>query len=381
MEPTSRNKFKFEIIHQSTKSRARVGKIHTPHGIIETPGFICVGTNGTIKGLDFFDFSQTGLQIFFANTYHLMLHPGENTISDAGGIHDFSGYNCPVITDSGGFQVFSLKYGGVSQEIKSSGKKSDCSSVLKVDEEGVVFRSYRDGAKIKLTPETSIQAQKKIGADMIVAFDELLPYHIDKKYQLESLHRTHRWAQRSLDEHKKNIANQALYAVVHGGIDRQMRDLSAKYLAGLDFDGYAVGGSVGKNLEEMSEMLDFLMPRLPEGKPNHLLGIADLPSIEKIIPLGVDTFDSSYPTKAARHGQFLTFSGGLKIGRTANKNLFKPVDENCVCYTCQNHTIAFLHHLFKSHELAFYRLASIHNLFFMSELTKAYREKILKNQI
>ena len=222
--------FRFEVIYKSKKSNARVGRIITPHGVIDTPAFVGVGTNGTLKALDNKTLNELGLQLMFANTYHLILQPGSNLIAKAGGIHKFINRSLPIITDSGGFQVFSLAYGGVAQELKSKGTKKLDNSVLKISEEGVLFRSYRDGSKILLTPESSIQAQKEIGADIIVSFDELLPYHSDKKYLMRSLERTHRWEKRSLVEHKKNIKNQALYAVLHGGVDQALRKKSIDYL-------------------------------------------------------------------------------------------------------------------------------------------------------
>jgi queuine tRNA-ribosyltransferase len=373
--------FSFEVVHQSKKSSARVGRIHTAHGSFDTPNFIAVGTNGVIKALDSRDLIEANLPIIFSNTYHLLLQPGLDVVEQAGGIHSFSKINCPIITDSGGFQVFSLQYGGVTAEIKSSGSKTGSNSVLKVSEDGVSFRSYRDGSKVFLSPETSIAAQKKIGADIIVAFDELLPYHIDPKYQLKSLDRTHRWEERSLIEHKKNPKGQAMYAVLHGGINLDMRKQSINFLTNLDFDGYAIGGSVGKNLEEMVGMLSYVMPRLPKNKPNHLLGIADIKSLSQCIGLGVDTFDSSYPTKAARHGLLFSSLGDIRVMRGGNNMIHAAVDPECNCYTCKNYTLAYLNHLFKAHELTFYRLASIHNLFFMVGLMEKYRNKILEGQI
>ena len=374
--------FKFQVIYKSKKSNARVGIISTPHGNIQTPNFITVGTNGAVKALDSADLAEkANLPIIFSNTYHLMLQPGVDVIAEAGGIHKFANITKPIITDSGGFQVFSLKYGGVTAELKSKGQKSTQNSVKKIDENGVLFRSYRDGSLVYLSPETSIQAQKKIGADIIVAFDELLPYHIETKYQLQALDRTHRWEERSLIEHKKNTASQALYSVIHGGIDLSMRQKSIDFLSKLDFDGHAIGGSVGKNLEEMVTMLSYVVPRLPENKPNHLLGIADLKSLDACMGLGIDTFDSSYPTKAARHGLLLTSTGNVRIAKTGLNKNFSPVSNECSCYTCLNYSTAYLCHLFKSHELSFYRLASIHNLFFMVEQMQKYQNMILEDRI
>ncbi len=375
------NSFRFELIHQSKKSRARVGKIHTPHGIIDTPNFVAVGTNAAVKALDSKIIEQLGQQLMFANTYHLMLQPGTPIIKAAGGIHKFMNRTMPIITDSGGFQVFSLMYGGVHNELKSKGTKTHDNSVLKINEDGVLFRSYRDGAKVLLTPETSIQAQKDIGADILISFDELPPYHTDPNKLKQSLDRTHRWEIRSLAEHEKNRNNQALYAVIHGGLDQNLRKKSCDFLSSHNFDGFSIGGSLGQNREQMFELLNFLMPHVPTDKPNHLLGIGDLPSIEHIVPLGIDTFDSSHPTKAARHGLLFTPQGNKRITQSGNANLLRPIQEGCTCYTCTHYTAAYLCHLFKAHELTFYTLATIHNIHFMVNLMKDYREKILNDEI
>ncbi|MFH0898968.1 MAG: tRNA guanosine(34) transglycosylase Tgt [bacterium] len=375
------NTFTFEIIHQSKKSRARVGCIHTPHGIIDTPNFVGVGTNATIKALDSVLVDDLDVQLMFANTYHLMLQPGTTIIKEAGGIHTFMNRKKPIITDSGGFQVFSLAYGGVASELKSQGTKKHDSSVLKINEDGVLFRSYRDGAKILLTPETSIQAQKDIGADIMISFDELPPYHISQHGLQKSFDRTHRWEKRSLDEHSKNPNNQALYAVIHGGIDKELRKKSCEILSQLAFDGFSIGGSVGKNRQEMFEMLEFTMPHIPTNKPNHLLGIGDLESIKSIVPLGIDTFDSSHPTKAARHGLLFTKHGTLRAIKSGHAQVFRPIEDDCTCWTCQNYTLAYLCHLFKANELTAFTLATIHNVHFMVELMKKYRQKILADEI
>lgn len=373
--------FYFELIHTSKKSRARVGRIHTPHGIIDTPSFVAVGTNGSIKGLDNPTVEALGIQLMFCNTYHLMLQPGAGTVKAAGGIHNFIKRNQPIITDSGGFQVFSLMYGSVHDELKSRGLKKTENSVIKISEEGVLFRSYRDGSHVLLTPETSIQAQKDIGADMIVSFDELPPYHTDQRQLVRSLERTHRWEKRSLDVHLKNPNQQALYAVIHGGLDLELRKQSCAYLSSLPFEGYAVGGSLGKTREEMFGLLEHVMPLLPETKPNHLLGIADLPSLAACVPMGVDTFDSAYPTKAARHGLLLTKRGRVRATASGNATYFRPIEDDCVCSTCQRFTLAYLCHLFKAHELTAYTLATVHNLHFMVNLMADYRTKILNDEI
>jgi len=374
-------KFRFELIHQSKKSRARVGRIHTPHGIIDTPNFVAVGTNGTLKALDNRMVDSIGLQLMFCNTYHLLLQPGPEVVSRAGGLHRFINRQMPIITDSGGFQVFSLAYGSVADELKSRGAKKRDGHVLKINEEGVVFRSYRDGTKILLTPETSVQTQKALGADIIIPLDELPPYHIGAEKLKESLDRTHRWEKRSLEEHLKNVQNQAMYAVIHGGVAPELRMESCEFLKNLPFDGFAIGGSLGKTKPEMFSMLSGLLPRLPEEKPNHLLGIGDLESLEQCIPLGIDTFDSSYPTRAARHGFLLTNEGGIKVEKADNANHFAPIERECSCWTCQHYTLAYLHHLFKANELTAYTLASVHNLHFMVELMKRYRQSILDDLV
>jgi queuine tRNA-ribosyltransferase len=373
----------FELIHQSTRSKARVGRIHTPHGVIETPNFVPVATNGALKSLDSFLVDQMNVELLFCNTYHLIVQPGAETVQQMGGLHRFMNRQKPIITDSGGFQVFSLKYGGVAQELKSKGKKlTSGGGVLKITEEGVLFRSYRDGSQIFLSPETSIEAQKKLGADIMISFDELPPYHMKPKALVASLDRTHRWEVRSLEAHKKNPNNQALYAVIHGGVDPVLRQKSAEFLREHDFDGYSIGGSVGKNQEEMVEMLTFLMPFLPQDKPNHLLGVADISSLEKAIPLGIDTFDSAYPTKCARHGAIFTKKEGvLKIQQTAYKLDPKPLEAGCQCHTCTHYSRAYLNHLFKSHELSAYTLATIHNVHHMVDRMKGYRLAILEGKI
>lgn len=373
--------FHFELIHRSKKSKARVGRIHTPHGIIDTPNFVGVGTNGTMKALDNSMIHEIGLQLMFCNTYHLLLQPGTEIVRKAGGLHKFINRKLPIITDSGGFQVFSLAYGSVANELKSRGTKQQGGSVLKINEDGVLFRSYYNGEKVLLTPESSIKAQKDLGADIIIPFDELPPYHISQQELKNSLERTHRWEQRSLEEHLRNPQGQAIYAVVHGGVDPEMRKASSAFLTNLPFDGYAIGGSLGKTKEEMYDVVSTTLPCLPDHKPNHLLGIGDLPSIERCILYGIDTFDSSYPTRAARHGVLLTAQGPLNITKKENAAVFSPIEKDCTCPTCSHFTVAYLHHLFKAREMTSMSLATIHNLHFMVQLMQSYRQMILDDAI
>jgi queuine tRNA-ribosyltransferase len=358
-----------------------VGRIHTPHGIIDTPSFVAVGTNATLKALDTAAVDAMGLQLMFCNTYHLMLQPGTEIIKQAGGLHKFMNRTMPLITDSGGFQVFSLAYGTVKDELKSKGTKKIDNSVIKIDEEGVLFRSYRDGAKILLTPETSVQAQKDIGADIIIPFDELPPYHITPEKLKASLERTHRWEQRSLEYHLRNQNNQAMYSVVHGGVDADMRKKSAEFLSSLPFDGHAIGGSLGKNHQEMFIMLRALMPHLAPELPKHLLGIGDISSLQECVTFGLDTFDSSHPTRCARHGLLFTTQGAVKLMNASNKTDFNPIDKSCTCWTCQHYSRAYLHHLFKAREITGLVLATIHNLHFMVRLMEHYRNEIMNDRI
>ena len=373
--------FRFEVLHRSSKSHARIGRIHTSHGVIDTPNFVAVGTNGTLKALDNKMVDSIGLQLMFCNTYHLLLQPGPAVVARAGGLHRFINRKMPIITDSGGFQVFSLAYGSVADELKSQGKRKRDGHVLKIDEEGVLFRSYRDGALVLLTPESSIQAQKSFGADIIIPLDELPPYHIDPEKLKKSLERTHRWEKRSLEEHLRNPQNQAMYAVIHGGVDPVLRQESCEFLSALPFDGFAIGGSLGKTKHQMVEMLEKVLPKLSEEKPNHLLGIGDLESLDRCVPLGIDTFDSSYPTRAARHGFLLTEEGGIKAEKRSHANHFSPIEHECTCWTCAQFSLAYLHHLFKAKEVTAHILATVHNLHFMVERMKKYRDAIACDRI
>ncbi len=370
---------KFEIIHQSKKSKARVGRIHTPHGIIDTPNFVPVGTNGSLKALDSVLTDQLDIQLMFCNTYHLIVQPGTKLIKHAGGLHTFMNRKQPLITDSGGFQVFSLMYGSVNDELKSKGTKKQSNSILKISEEGVLFRSYRDGSPILLTPESSVQAQKDLAADIIIPLDELPPYHLHPKKLKISFERTHRWQKRSLDEHYKATQNQAMYAVIHGGVDPELRKQSCNILTKLAFDGFAIGGSLGKNHEQLFNVINDTVIHLPTEYPKHLLGIGDVIALEPAIAQGIDTFDSSHPTRCARHGLLFTSNGMIKLMNAQYQEVFQPIDKDCSCYTCAHYTIAYIRHLFKAHELTAYHLASIHNVHFMITLMKDYRKKILED--
>ena len=374
--------FKFEILHRSKRSGARVGRIHTAHGCIDTPGFVPVATTGTLKALDNQLLAQSFDGLVFCNTYHLALHPGGDVIEAAGGLHQFIARDKPIITDSGGFQVFSLAYGSVANELKSRGSKQQQNAVVKISEEGVVFRSYRDGARFTLTPETSVRLQKQFGSDIIIPFDELPPYHVDAKRLVASLHRTHRWQKRSFDEHARQKKGQAMYAVVHGGVDAQLRRESALFLRSIDFDGFAIGGSLGKCTQDIAEVLSYTVHHLPETHPRHLLGIADIAGIQVGVGYGMDTFDSCYPMRSARHGVlFMSDGSKLKITSSAYKRDFSPIDSSCPCYTCRSYTRAYLHHLFKAHEPSALTLASVHNVVAMDRIMQRLRSDIVNDLI
>jgi queuine tRNA-ribosyltransferase len=377
-----------------------VGRIHTPHGTIETPGFVAVATNAALKAVDFQQADDAGQELIFANTYHLLLQPGSELIRDAGGIHNFTGRQKPFITDSGGFQVFSLAYGSVQEELSSGGelKRAKAGSkstwrhdvmgkdAVQVTEEGARFRSYRDGTRFLLTPESTVAAQKDIGADIIIPLDELPPYHVDRQVLSESVDRTHRWEARSLKEHLKNVKEQAMFAVIHGGIDVEFRTRSIDYLTSLPFDGYAIGGSLGNGRQELKELLDWMMPLFDRqdrrGKPRHLLGIADEESIRNAVKHGIDTLDSCYPTRLGRHGTLLCRGGTIKIksGKYA-RSFGERIDDQCSCSTCQNYDRAYLRHLFKANEPVAISLATLHNIHYMSDLMAEIRQSILNDEI
>ena len=382
-----RDFFRYELIHQSKKSAARVGRIHTPHGVIETPGFVAVGTNGALKAVPHQELAAAGVDLMFANTYHLMLQPGPDLVASAGGLHEFIGRDAPIITDSGGFQVFSLARPNAEDglEMKSrraTKQKGEDGLLIRSNEHGVLFRSYRDGSSVVLTPESSVEAQKNLGADIIIPLDELPPYHIDRAVLERSVFLSHRWEARSLKAHLRDVRTQAMYAVIHGGVDEDLRRMSAEYLTSLPFDGFAIGGSLGKDTAELVELLGHLMPQIPKDRPNHLLGIGDVGSILGSIPHGVDTFDSTFPTRNARHGQLMTRTRGtFNIQRAENASMHEPVCHQCACSLCRDHTVSYLHHLFKANEPTAVTLATTHNLHYMGWLMQSLREKILNDEL
>ncbi|MFA6437314.1 MAG: tRNA guanosine(34) transglycosylase Tgt [Candidatus Paceibacterota bacterium] len=402
--------FDFKILKTSRKSLARRGVIVTPHGEIETPAFVPVATQAALKGLSPDELKSLEVQIIFANTYHLFLRPGESIVKKMGGLHKFMNWNGPIITDSGGFQVFSLGAGleeGVgkiasifpeeklnkisnykfqisnkSQILNSKFKiqNSNNKNRIKITEDGVEFRSHIDGQKILLTPEKSIQIQRDLGADFILAFDECTSPLADYEYTKSSMERTHRWATRSLNAFKipnsKFKIQQRIYGIVQGGAYRDLREESAKFIGKMDFFGIAIGGSLGKSKKDMHNILDWTVPLLPEKKPRHLLGIGGIEDILEGVKRGVDTFDCVEPTRIARNGNLLTKKGRLNILNARYRTDKNPIEKGCQCYTCQNHSRAYLRHLFWAKEMLGPRLATIHNLHFMMKLMKEIRENI-----
>lgn len=372
----------FKVTHQDKLTHARTGLIKTAHGNIETPTFMPVGTQATVKTLDSTDLTNLQAQVILGNTYHLHLRPGEDLIKKAGGLHKFMNWNKPILTDSGGFQVFSL---GLQKDKKLSNKNNE--KLVKITEDGVEFRSHLDGSKHKFTPETAIKIQQQIGADIIMAFDECTPDDAEEKYVKEAMERTHRWAVRSLKQHQKLKANkQFLFGIIQGGNNKKLRRQSAEFITSLDFDGIAVGGeSVGYNMGATKNILDWVYPYLPTEKPHYAMGLGLNPSdLFEVVERGIDMFDCVAPTRQARHGLLYVFDKKNKHKLNITKSKYSqdknPLDKTCACSTCKNYTRAYLHHLFTTKELTGLRLATIHNVHFFLNLTKEMRKAIKQNK-
>lgn len=375
----------FELIHEDKHTGARAGIMHTDHGDIPTPVFMPVGTQATVKTLDQTDLLTLDPKIILANNYHLHLRPGEETVAQAGGLHKFMHWDRPILTDSGGFQVFSL---GLQKEKKQTG---DQGKLVKIDEDGVTFRSHIDGSSHRFTPESAIECQHKIGADIIMTFDECTPDSADYKYTKEAMGRTHRWAQRCLEEHNKNTAyhgyKQFLFGIIQGANHEDLRKESAKYITDLNFDGVAIGGeSIGYNMEATANILRLVMPIIPKNKPRYSMGVGlDPADLLVAVSGGVDMFDCVAPTRLARHGMVLVSTKQdpkrrLNIKNSTFAKDFSPISTDCACLTCQNYSRAYIHHLFNAQEVSALRLATIHNLHFMLDLMRKAREAILEDK-
>jgi queuine tRNA-ribosyltransferase len=380
-------RFRFVVSKKDTATKARRGCLSTPHGNIETPAFIFCGTKASVKGLspDLLKLAKT--QCCLSNMYHLMLQPGADLIQKAGGLHAFMGWHGPLLTDSGGFQVFSLGHGSVADEIK--GRRQRSSSVLEISEEGVVFKSYLDGSLHTLTPEISIETQQKIGADFIVAFDECTPYHSSRAYTEASLARSHRWEARSLETFlAHNDGRQALYGVVQGGVYPDLREQSAHCVNEKPFFGHAIGGTLGSTKEEMYHIVEKTAQHLKASRPVHLLGIGGISDILEGVSLGIDTFDCVHPTRIARHGGALVPAAlrdhpmreHISLKRAAYAQDFFPIDPNCPCATCQQFSRAYLHHLLKAREALSITALTLHNVFFMNRLMQEIRNALDENR-
>lgn len=375
----------FTISHRLDGTLARAGVINTPHGAIETPAFIPVGTKATLKALTPEQLAATGAQAVLANAYHLFLRPGHEIIDKAGGIHSFMNWSGPTFTDSGGFQVMSLG-AGFKKVIDMTGKEPEELSTKKdklahIDDDGVTFKSHLDGRLHRFTPEISMQIQHAIGADITFAFDELTTLYQDYNYQVESLEkRTHPWAVRSLAEHQRLNSErshrppQALFGVVQGANYEDLRRRSAMFLGGMDFDGYGLGGALEK--DKIGEIVRWMCEELPEEKPRHMLGISEPDDIFDCIENGADTFDCVSPARVGRNGALYTRHGRVNIRRAEFRDKFEPFDPDCDCYTCQNYTCAYLHHLFRAGELLSNTLATIHNERFIVRLVDDIRASI-----
>ena len=353
--------FYLEILHVDKNSGARYGILHTPHGDVEVPMFMPVGTLATVKTLSPEEIKSIGSGVILANTYHLHLRPGEDIVAKAGGLHNFMKYDGPMLTDSGGFQVFSLQ------------------DNRKISEEGVTFKSHLNGDKLFFTPEKVIEIEEKLGADIIMSFDECIPYPASYEYAKRSVERTLRWAKRGKDAHKRS--DQALFGIVQGGEYEDLRRYSATELAKMDFPGYSIGGtSIGEPKDVCFKMIDYSIKYLPFDKPRYLMGVGSLDYILEGIAKGVDMFDCVLPTRIARHGTLMTSKGRVNIKGAQYKEDFTPLDEECDCYTCKNYTKAYLRHLYVCDESFGKRLLSIHNLRFLIRIVEGARKAIQEDR-
>ena len=375
----------FQITHKDKNSRARTGLIQTDHGVIETPDFMPVGTQATVKTLSKEDLNTIGAQIILANTYHLHLRPTEDLIAKFGGLHKFMNWDKPILTDSGGFQVFSLGLQKEAKDVTSNEK------LVSIDDDGVTFKSHLDGSTHRFTPEEAINIQHKIGADIIMAFDECTPDDADIAYTKKAMQRTHEWAERCISEHKKNTEyhgyKQFLFGIIQGANHEDLRKESAKIISSLDFDGIAIGGeSIGYNMGATKNILDWVSDIIPEDKPHYTMGVGFNPSdLFEVVERGVDMFDCVAPTRVARNGRLFVHKEinpkmYINIKNSEFKTDDQPIDTKCGCFTCQNHTRAYLHHLFKAEEILGLRLASIHNLYFFLELMRQIRKAIKEDR-
>ena len=348
----------YELIKKDSRTKARRGRVNTPHGPIETPVFMPVGTAGTVKAMKPEEVRDMGAQIILGNTYHLYLRPGHEVVKAAGGLHKFMNWERAILTDSGGFQVFSL------------------GAMRKISEEGVEFRSHIDGSKHMLSPEKSMEIQNALGSDIMMAFDECAPYPADRDYVKHSLERTTRWLKRCKEYHK-NTEQQSLFGIMQGGMYKDLRRQSAEEIVELDLPGYAIGGlSVGEPKELMYEVMDDCVDYLPADKPRYLMGVGSPDCLFEGVERGIDMFDCVLPTRIARHGMAMTSLGRVNIKNAKYERDFTPLDPNCDCYTCRNYSKAYLRHLFKCDEILSSMLMTTHNLHFLVNTMAGIRKAI-----
>jgi len=351
----------FRVVNRSGECRARVGEIKTAHGDFETPVFMPVGTQGSVKAVSPEDLKHAGVEIILANTYHLYLRPGHRVIERLGGLHGFMNWSRPILTDSGGFQVYSL------------------SRLRDISRAGVTFQSHIDGSRHFIGPEESIEIQKALGADIIMAFDECAPYPSDYEYVLNSVRLTSIWARRCLEH--KNEQGQALFGIVQGGMYRDLREISARELVKMGFDGYAIGGlSVGEDKETRERVIKDAIGLLPDDKPVYLMGVGTPEDLVECVTLGVDMFDCVMPTRNARNGTLFTRKGRITIKNAKYAEDKRPIDEECGCYTCSQFSRAYLRHLFMAKEILAYRLNTIHNLYYYIHLMAEIRQAIKQDK-
>lgn len=353
---------KFELLKKSKESQARLGRLYTSHGEIETPIFMPVGTQATVKTMSPRELKEIGSQIILSNTYHLYLRPGHELVKEAGGLHSFMNWNLPILTDSGGFQVFSL------------------AKLREINDNGVTFRSHIDGSKHVFTPEKSMKIQMALGSDIAMAFDECAPYPCSYEETRKAMERTTRWAERCLEFH--NHPYQVVFGIIQGGTYKDLRIQSSKELSSLDFPGYGIGGlSVGEPKSLMYEILDEMMPYVPDNKPRYLMGVGSPDCLVEGVLRGIDMFDCVLPTRIARNGTVMTSRGKLVIRNAQYARDFSPIDPECDCYACKNFSRAYIRHLLKADEVLGIRLTTIHNLSYLINLMKDIREAIKNDRL
>ena len=389
---TSVSSVSFSFTYESPipGSRARVGTLVTPHGIVETPAFIFCATKAAIKAVGPDAMRAEGTQFILSNTYHLMLQPGPEVVAGGGGLQKFTGWNGPMLTDSGGFQIFSLGHGSVAEEIKGRRNTNRPKTMLKITEEGAKFKSYIDGRTYMLTPERSVEIQRLLGPDFVVVLDECTPFNVDKRYTQRSMHMTHRWAERSLAEFQRHDTGvQKLYGIIQGGVYKDLRQEACDFVNSQDFFGHAIGGSLGADKEQMYDVVAMTAENLSRERPIHLLGIGGIRDIFNGVNYGIDTFDCVHPTRLARHGGALVRpennEGGFREHINIKNSIFRedytPLEPDCPCHTCRTYTRAYIHHLIKAGEMLAFTLITVHNVNFMNRLMTAIRNAIRTNTL